>query len=161
MPTRNINHKIKLDESPGGRNNVNPARYHEIFVSSSKLISIYNEKIWHPPTDIFETEKDIIIRIEIAGMKAEEIGIQLKDGCLTVSGFRNEEDARIKRSFRQMEIEYGKFERVVEIHCGIEADKAGAAYHAGFLEIRLPKSKKGIPGPNSCGVITIQQITFR
>lgn len=116
--------------------------FSEIFISSSKLISVYTEKAWQPPTDIYETDKDIIIRSEIAGMKAEEILVSFDNTRLIISGSRNERDARTKRNFRQMEINYGKFEKVIEIYCGVEPEKSTAFYKDGFLEIVIPKSRK-------------------
>jgi HSP20 family protein len=160
MPLKHLPNKIKLAELPDGVCNINPASYHEIFISSSKLVSIYNEKVWHPSTDIFETDKEIVVRSEIGGMKPEEITVRIDGNRLIISGCRDERDARVKRTFRQMEIEYGKFERVLEFNCGIEMDKATATYMNGFLEIVLTKSKKQSHPTKLSEVITIKQITF-
>lgn len=120
--------------------NFGPMRFTELFISSSKLVSVYNEKVFAPPTDIYETEKNLVIRSEIAGMKPEEILISFENGILLISGSRDERDARAKRNFRQMEINYGKFEKNIEIHCGIDPEKARASYKDGFLEIIIPKT---------------------
>ena len=82
-------------------------KFTELFISSSKLISVYTEKAWQPPTDIYETDKEIVIRTEIAGMKPEEILISFDANRLLISGCRDERDIRSKRNFRQMEINYG------------------------------------------------------
>jgi len=115
-------------------------RFTELFISSSKLISVYTEKSWQPPTDIYETDKEIVVRCEIAGMKPEEILISCDANRLLISGCRDERDARTKRNFRQMEINYGKFEKVLDVYCGIESEHATASYKDGFLEIVIPKS---------------------
>jgi HSP20 family protein len=126
-------------------------RFTELFISSSKLISVYTEKSWQPPTDIYETDKEIVIRCEIAGMKPEEILISCDDNRLLITGCRDERDARIKRNFRQMEINYGKFEKVIDVYCGIESEHAAASYKDGFLEIVIPKSN-----PSGTGLPTGQ-----
>jgi len=129
-------------------------KFTELFISSSKLISVYTEKSWQPPTDIYETDKSIVIRCEIAGMKPEEILISCDANRLLISGCRDERDARTKRNFRQMEINYGKFEKVLDVYCGIESEHATASYKDGFLEIVIPKSKKSAdhhPRPNAEG----------
>ncbi|MFH0887802.1 MAG: Hsp20/alpha crystallin family protein [Planctomycetota bacterium] len=119
-----------------------PSSFSEIFISSSKLVSIYTEKIFSPPTDIFETDKEFVIRSEIAGMKPEEIIVSFDGNRLIITGSRDERDNRTKRTFRQMEIDYGKFEKVIEIYCGVEVEQSGASYKDGFLEIVIPKAKK-------------------
>ena len=116
--------------------------FSEIFISSSKLVSIYTEKIFSPPTDIFETDKEFVIRSEIAGMKPEEIIVSFDGNRLMITGSRDERDNRTKRTFRQMEIDYGKFEKVIEIYCGVEAEQSSGSYKDGFLEIVIPKAKK-------------------
>ncbi|MFH1230083.1 MAG: Hsp20/alpha crystallin family protein [Planctomycetota bacterium] len=116
--------------------------FSEIFISSSKLVSIYTEKVFSPPTDIFETDKEFVIRSEVAGMKPEEILVSLDGNKLIITGSRDERDARAKRTFRQMEIDYGKFEKVIEIYCGVEPEQSSGFYKDGFLEIAIPKSKK-------------------
>jgi HSP20 family protein len=116
--------------------------FSEIFISSSKLVSIYTEKVFSPPTDIFETDKEFVIRSEIAGMKPEEILVSLDGNRLIITGSRDERDARAKRTFRQMEIDYGKFEKVIEIYCGVDPEQSSGFYKDGFLEVVIPKAKK-------------------
>jgi HSP20 family protein len=123
---------------------INQSGFSEIFISSSKLVSIYNEKFFSPPTDIFETDKEFIIRSEIAGMKPEEITISFDGNRLIITGSRDERDNRMKRTFRQMEIDYGKFEKVIEVYCGINPEKSNASYKDGFLEIIITKIKKSV-----------------
>jgi len=161
--TASKNEKTKLSEPPNKYCKINPVGFSEIFISSSKLVAIHSEKVWHPPTDIYETDKDIVIRSEIAGMKAEEISVRIDGSRMVISGGRNEQDSRTKRTYRQMEIEYGRFERVLEIHCGFEADKAEASYRDGFLEIVMPKSKKHAAEaePKTFSVITIKHIIYK
>lgn len=135
--TSDISHHFGDDKVPPGG-----MKFTELFISSSKLISVYTEKAFSPPTDIYETDKNIVIRCEIAGMKPEEILISCAANRLLISGCRDERDARTKRNFRQMEINYGKFEKVLDVYCGIESEHATASYKDGFLEIVIPKSKK-------------------
>ncbi|MBI5779545.1 MAG: Hsp20/alpha crystallin family protein [Planctomycetes bacterium] len=156
--TSDTGHHFGDDKVPQG-----PMRFTELFISSSKLISVYTEKAWSPPTDIYETDKDIVIRCELAGMKPEEISISfdVNSNHLLISGCRDERDARTKRNFRQMEINYGKFEKAVDIYCGIEPEKASASYKDGFLELVIPKTKKSAghhTAPASDGHLTIRHI---
>jgi len=94
---------------------------------------------WSPPTDVFENEEILIIKIEIAGMKKSEIFINIEDNILIVSGTRKESVER--RAYRQMEIRFGEFNASVELPEGVSLDSAVADYDDGFLTITIPFSK--------------------
>ena len=146
MPVKHFgsvkHNKLSSAESGDDVSRIGSTGFSEIFISSSKLVSIYTEKVFSPPTDIFETDKEFIIRSEIAGMKPEEILVSLDGNRLIITGSRDERDARAKRTFRQMEIDYGKFEKVIEIYCGVDTEQSSASYRDGFLEVVIPKAKK-------------------
>jgi HSP20 family protein len=97
-----------------------------------------NNKIytWSPPTDVFENDENLIIKIEIAGMKKSEIIINIEDNILMVTGSRNESGER--RAYRQMEIRFGEFNASVELPEGLLLEKAVADYDDGFLTIIIP-----------------------
>jgi len=94
---------------------------------------------WRPPTDVFETENMIVVRVEIAGMREEDIIIELNGRNLTVRGSR--QDVPEKRAFHQMEIHFGEFAIELELPNYIEADQVQAVYSDGFLRIHLPKAR--------------------
>lgn len=94
---------------------------------------------WRPPTDIYETEKDVVVRVEIAGMKENDFSISLQDRRLVIRGSRQDESGI--RAFQQMEIHFGEFMIDVELPCSVIAEQASAEYHDGFLKLVLPKSK--------------------
>jgi HSP20 family protein len=119
--------------------------FNEIFLSSSKLVMIQAERSWQPPTDVYETENEVIIKSEIAGIKPEEVMIAIESDHISIRGVRYEKaTAHIpgKRNFRQMEINYGKFERIIRLDGHINPENAQAHYKDGFLEIIIPKSKQ-------------------
>ena len=95
--------------------------------------------IWRPPTDLFEIENSYVVRIEIAGMKETDFEIVLDQNILIVRGVRPELSER--RSFHQMEINFGEFLSAVEIHGPIESSNVTADYQNGFLWISLPKAQ--------------------
>jgi len=95
--------------------------------------------VWSPPTDVYETDKDYIIRVEIAGMREEDFDISVEDKFLMISGSRP--DVPERRAYQQMEIRFGKFETVVGIPGPIDLAASQADYKGGFLTITLPKAK--------------------
>lgn len=92
---------------------------------------------WHPPTDLYETDADFLVRVEIAGMNAEEFFVNLDDNRLEISGCRP--DMPANRAYHQMEIPYGNFLTVINIPSPVSSDNVGAEYQDGFLLITLPK----------------------
>ncbi len=94
--------------------------------------------MWRPPTDVYETEEKIIIRVEVAGMHDGEFSISFDQGVLLISGLRQE--IAEKRAFHQMEINYGEFLTEVEIPVPIDLEKIEAIYQDGFLKVTLPKA---------------------
>ncbi len=94
---------------------------------------------WCPPTDIYETEDAVIVRVEIAGMHDAEITISLDDEFLIVQGVRP--DKPEQRSYHQMEIRFGEFKTQVSLHWAIDSTKIDAEYQDGFFRLTLPKAK--------------------
>jgi len=108
--------------------------------------SIYRDELyWKPPTDVYETEEAFVVVVELANMKSDEVSISYQDGMLTIHGVRQADAPREQRRYHKMEINYGPFERKVEIPEEVEIDRLTAKYEFGFLEIVLPK-KRRTPG---------------
>lgn len=95
--------------------------------------------VWSPPTDVYETVSDYVIRVEVAGMQEEDFDISVEDKFLMVSG--NRPDVPERRAYQQMEIRFGKFESVVGIPGPIDLEASRADYKDGFLTVTLTKAK--------------------
>lgn len=92
---------------------------------------------WRPPTDLYETEQQIVIRIEIAGVKETDYQIILRNRRLLVTGTRS--DVSERRAYHQMEIPFGEFAVEIEIPFAIQYEQIMPNYQDGFLRIVLPK----------------------
>lgn len=95
--------------------------------------------VWSPPTDVYETENNYIVRVEIAGMREEDFAITVENNFLTISGSRP--DVPERRAYQQMEIRFGKFETVVGMPGPLDLETSSAEYKEGFLTVTLPKAK--------------------
>jgi HSP20 family protein len=95
--------------------------------------------IWRPPTDVFENEQEVIVRVEIAGMREDDFAISLTGDRLTVRG--NRPDIQEKRAYHQMEIFFGEFNVEVNLPAPVLADQVVAEYQVGFLRLVFPKDK--------------------
>lgn len=101
---------------------------------------ITNTRNWRPPTDVYESDDCIIVKVEIAGMSQEKFEITYFKNVLNISGCRSDEIST-KKAFHQLEIGYGEFLTSIELNIPIQVDKAEANYQNGFLTINLPKSQ--------------------
>jgi HSP20 family protein len=108
-------------------------------VTGQRWVSARQHKIWHPPTDVYETDDCVVVKVEIAGMAEEDFTISLDGKRLIISGVRR--DPAAKLGYQQMEVLYGHFETEVHVARAIDEDRIEATYQSGFLNVRLPKVK--------------------
>ena len=94
---------------------------------------------WCPPTDVYETETTIVVRVEIAGIQPEDFNILLEGRHLSIQGVRKENGE--KRAYHRMEIRFGAFETHINLSTSVEANEITAEYEDGFLYVTLPKAK--------------------
>lgn len=100
-----------------------------------------SEKAWKPPADIYETSEAVVVLVEIAGMSKENIQVTMENDYLNISGVRPDYSPSTKTRLHQMEIDYGKFQRIVKISLPIDTKNIRAQYKEGFLQVTLPKAK--------------------
>ncbi len=96
-------------------------------------------RLWRPPTDVWESEDNVVVLVEIAGVKQSEVSVTLKDNILTVKGERRALAHREGCCFRNMEISTGRFERNIYLPETADPERVKAAYRDGFLEITISK----------------------
>lgn len=104
-----------------------------------RWVSTRQHKIWRPPTDVYETDDCIVVKVEIAGMEGEDFSISLDSNRLVIGGTRRDPSAKL--GYQQMEILYGQFETDVYLARAIDEDRIEATYQNGFLSVFLPKAK--------------------
>lgn len=93
-----------------------------------------------PAVDITESAGELIIRVELAGMKRNEIDVQVDNGILTIKGEKKQEKQE-KTSHRHLwERRYGMFERAFTLPRDVDADQVKADYQDGLLIIHVPKA---------------------
>lgn len=97
-------------------------------------------RVWHPPTDVYETDTHIMVRVEVAGLCEDDFAVRLQGRDLEVAGRRH--DPSSKLAYQQMEISYGAFHSDVHLPCDVDESSVRAKYENGFLLIMLPKARK-------------------
>ncbi len=111
--------------------------YQEMLVPGRWVI-VRHTHAWRPPTDVYETDEDVIIRVEVAGMKETDFSVTLTERVLVITGVR--QDPRPKVAYHQMEIRYGEFRTEVYLHWAVDEHSISAHYANGFLQVVLPKA---------------------
>jgi HSP20 family protein len=96
-----------------------------------------NRRAFRPPFDVYETDGDIVIKVEIAGVREEEIGISVDAHVLSISGTRR--DSGDKLAYQRMEINYGDFTLEIRLPAEADEDAIEASYDRGFLLVRVPR----------------------
>jgi HSP20 family protein len=112
---------------------------HFFRISHSPVLT--TKRLWRPPTDVFESEEEVIIFVEIAGMKQNDFTITLTENILTLKGERKELPLGSRTYYRNMEINYGPFERNIYLPEDIDSQGIKALYENGCLKIRISKMK--------------------
>ncbi|HUV50936.1 MAG TPA: Hsp20/alpha crystallin family protein [Anaerolineae bacterium] len=130
--------KIKFSKGPDRLNSDTGKCIEGMFRSMSPLFAL-SEGVWKPQMDIYETDEEIIIIAEIAGVDKENLGVEINTRAAKIYGNRSE-IPRVKNStYRLAEIQYGRFERILFLPVPIDVDKVIATYSNGLLQIRLAK----------------------
>ena len=96
---------------------------------------------WRPPTDVFETQDQIIVLIEVAGVSEEDISVTLFSDLLVVEGVR-EQPAFFRAGMtacHQLGVKYGEFRSEVYVPVHVDHDNVTAEYKNGMLKIVLRK----------------------
>jgi HSP20 family protein len=105
----------------------------------------YGSRRWIPPMDLVETEDNLVLRADLPGVDQGDIGIEVKDGVLTVSGERKAQHEEKREGFHRVERSFGRFSRSLELPKGVEADNIEASFERGVLEVRMPKPAERKP----------------
>ncbi len=94
---------------------------------------------WKPQMDIYETPDQILILAEIAGVKKEDLELEISNKAVRIYGNRAEIPRGENAKYRLAEIQYGRFERILYLPEPIDPEVVSASYSNGFLQIRLAK----------------------
>lgn len=116
------------------------------FFAFDKNIPSNPSNPWQPPTDVYETPDEIVVKMSISGIKSDDIHVAFSNDILTISGYIPDASHHEKTCFYLVEIRYGYFERSVFIPKPIDTDKIQASYKDGFLQVVLPKTKQQSAG---------------
>jgi len=94
------------------------------------------DEVWHPKCDVFQTDDEWVVVVELAGVEKDEISISISPEYLRVSGSRSFPSTNCPLSYYNMEIETGRFDRRVYFpDLSLNKDKPKVSYINGILRI--------------------------
>lgn len=102
---------------------------------------------WRPALEVYETEKALVVRAELAGIDEQHLRVALDGDLLTIEGqrlpeARSETDTPEQRSYHEMGITYGPFRARVALPFAVVRDEVEADYEHGVLTIVLPRAER-------------------
>jgi HSP20 family protein len=95
-----------------------------------------------PPVDVHETEEEYLVKIDVPGVKSEDVNVEVNDSVLSISGSRVADETG---TAQLVERPYGTFARTLTLPQGVDSDSIEAGYHDGVLELRIPKPAERKP----------------
>ena len=130
--------KIRFGEDPGRLDSDLRRAIDEMF---NLVNPRYNacHRIWRPQTDVYEAPDEIILVLEIAGAKREDLHVEIGRKTVKISGRRRIRPLSEEARYRLVEIPYGYFERSLVLPVPIDVDQVDATYIDGLLQIRMTK----------------------
>ncbi len=115
------------------------------FLGASKPPRVqFEPRVWAPAVDVYETAKEVVVLVELAGVKQDEIHISIKGNTMVVTGIREDVSTRSRKTYHQIEIITGPFERGIVLPAPVDPDKAEASYKDGLLEVVLIKVEQRV-----------------
>lgn len=100
---------------------------------------------WTPALDLHEDNDSFVVKMELPGMKKEDINVSLHDGSLSISGERKNEEKHEDSEVYRSERFFGRFQRTVTLPAAVAADKIKAQYKDGVLTVMLLKAEEAKP----------------
>ncbi len=94
-----------------------------------------------PAIDMYQTDKEVVVKASLPGLKAEDVDISVTGDVLTIRGEHKEEQEVSEENYFRKEMRYGSFTRSLAIPVPVKVDKADAVYENGVLTLTMPKSE--------------------
>lgn len=100
---------------------------------------------WGPQLDLYEDKDNLVVKVEVPGMKREDIDVSLHEGTLTISGERKSEATGEDTQTHRQERFYGRFQRSIALPTPVNDAQVKAVYTDGILTVTLPKAEEAKP----------------
>jgi HSP20 family protein len=94
-------------------------------------------RLWNPAADVYRSADGWVVKVDLAGVCADELGMEVSDSILRIRGCRRDTFVRDGYTYQQMEITYSQFEKTIQFPSSIEEASVEHDYRDGYLIISL------------------------
>ena len=113
---------------------------HRLFLPAARRLE---KEAWQPRADVYRVPGGWLVKLELAGVRPEDVHLTVRGNTLLVQGTRRDESRHEGLDYYRMEIAYSRFERILELTGISEADDVRASYREGMLLVRIVT--EGVP----------------
>lgn len=94
-------------------------------------------RLWNPAADVYRSADGWMVKVDLAGVRAEDLAIEVFQSSLRIRGCRRDTFVRDGYTYQQMEITYSQFEKTIQFPTSIEEATVQHDYRDGYLIINL------------------------
>ena len=122
-----------------GNDEVTNLRLRQLMERRGRGSSLGGGEVWSPAVDIFETENEVVLVAEVAGVSREDIKVMVEGEVVRIYGERSSLSTQPGARYHRMEISSGAFTRSFRITVPFDPERVEAKIDDGFLKVTLPK----------------------
>ena len=102
-------------------------------------------RVWTPAVDIFETDKNLVFEVELAGVDPNDVEVRVEDNTLYLKGQKSTDKEMKQQKYHNVERLFGSFARSFTLPQSVDGGQVAAEYHDGILTLTLPKKEEAKP----------------
>ena len=97
--------------------------------------------LWEPRADVYRTPSGWVVKLDLAGVRSEDVKVEVQDAFIRVSGVRRDWIIETGWRHHSMEIAYNRFERVIELPCDSKRCRVSIERQDGMLIVRIERGR--------------------
>lgn len=102
-----------------------------------------SERLWSPAADVYQIKQGWLVKVDLAGVSPEEVGITVAGRVLVIEGSRRDAFCQeTTLAYHQLEITYSRFQKTLRFPCAIDGARVERDYRDGFLLIFLHSNEQ-------------------
>jgi HSP20 family protein len=96
---------------------------------------------WHPAIELKEADENIILKVQVPGIDAKDLDIQVSENMVAIAGEYQEEKTSDSKGFFRSEFSYGSFQRIIPLPVNVKYEEVKAEVKHGVVTLTLPKAE--------------------
>src|SRR5438094_4697806 len=103
----------------------------------------HQDASWRPAADVYRTRQGYLVKLDLAGVRLEDVELKLSGDRMTVSGVRRDCTTEEGCNYYRMEIAYSHFDRIIELPCCLDQARIRTDYRDGMLFVYISPEQEG------------------